>query len=258
MRVEEMNKLTKIIENKKQIKYAVNERLSKEKRLTKKTVRLLKYEAREAKNNFRDAKKIRRERQVLKSKIKLKKNYLSKNTFKTKNGHSLKKLDLESKKLNLVFKKKQLLITKKTLNKANKIRNNSGLRGVVKRKISQTVHSQIQKVSNQEETLAEWNKIKREANTRSNIYFGLKGIVTNTSKLTFKLTKGSYGLANRSLNYSKGKGFIRTPIQNSLLRKQQKKLRRLRQRLHQNKFIKTTKFLGKSTSKIAGFINNFL
>lgn len=252
-----MNKLTKIIENKNQIKYAVNERLSKEKRLTKKTVRLLKSEAREAKNDFRDAKKICRERQVLKSKIKLKKNYSSKNTFKTENGHSLKKLDLESKKLNLVFKKKQLFITKKTLNKANKMRNNSGLRGAAKRKLRQTLHSQLQKANNQEDTLTEWNKLKRQANTRSNIYFGLKGIVTNTSKLTFKLTKGSYGLANRSLNYSKGKGFIRTPIQNSLLRKQQKKLRRFRQRLLHHRAFKATKFLGKSTSKIAGFINNF-
>lgn len=252
-----MNKLTKIIENKNQIKYAVNERLSKEKRLTKKTVRLLKSEAREAKNYFREAKKIRRKRQVLKSKIKLKKNYSSKNTFKIENGHSLKKFDLESKKLNLVFKKKQLLITKKTLNKANKMRNNSGLRGVSKRKIKQKVHEQLQKTTNQEDTLAEWNKLKRQANTRSNVYFALKGTAVNTSKLAFKLTKGSYGLANRSVNYSKGKGFIKTPINNSLLKKQQKKFRRFRQRLLHHKAFKATKFLGKSTSKIAGFINNF-
>ena len=257
MRVEEMNKVTKIIKNRKKIKYAVNERLSKEKRLTKKTVRLLKSEAKNARKSFTDSKRIRRKRQILKSKIKFEKNFATNRTFKMEKNSSLKNSDISSKALNISSKKEQAFITKKTLKKAKEIRNSRGLRGVSKRKIKQKVHDQLQKTTNQEDTLAEWNKLKRQAYTRSNVYFALKGTAVNTSKLAFKLTKGSYGLANRSVNYSKGKGFIRTPINNSLLKKQQKKFRRFRQRLLQHKAFKATKFLGKSTSKIAGFINNF-
>lgn len=252
-----MNKVTKIIKNRKKIKYAVNERLSKEKRLTKKTVRLLKSEAKNARKSFTDSKRIRRKRQILKSKIKFEKNFATNRTFKMEKNSSLKNSDISSKALNISSKKEQAFITKKTLKKAKEIRNSRGLRGVSKRKIKQKVHDQLQKTTNQEDTLAEWNKLKRQAYTRSNVYFALKGTAVNTSKLAFKLTKGSYGLANRSVNYSKGKGFIRTPINNSLLKKQQKKFRRFRQRLLQHKAFKATKFLGKSTSKIAGFINNF-
>lgn len=252
-----MNKVTKIIKNRKKIKYAVNERLSKEKRLTKKTVRLLKSEAKNARKSFTDSKRIRRKRQILKSKIKFEKNFATNRTFKMEKNSSLKNSDISSKALNISSKKEQAFITKKTLKKAKEIRNSRGLRGVSKRKIKQKVHDQLQKTTNQEDTLAEWNKLKRQAYTRSNVYFALKGTAVNTSKLAFKLTKGSYGLANRSVNYSKEKGFIRTPINNSLLKKQQKKFRRFRQRLLQHKAFKATKFLGKSTSKIAGFINNF-
>lgn len=252
-----MNKVTKIIKNRKKIKYAVNERLSKEKKLTKKTVQLLKSEANTARKSFKDSKKIRRKRQILKSKIKFEKNIATNRTFKMDKNSSLKNSDISSKALNISSKKEQAFITKKTLKKAREIRNSRGLRGVSKRKIKQKVHEQLQKTTNQEDTLAEWNKLKRGATTRSNAHFILKGTVINTSKLTFKLSKGSYGLVNRSLNFSKGKGFIRTPINNSLLKNQQKKFRRFRQRLLHHKAFKATKFLGESTSKIAGFINNF-
>lgn len=222
-----MNKVTKLIKNRKKIKYAVNERLSKEKRLTKKTVRFLKSEAQKARKSFKDSKKIRRKRQVLKSKIKFEKNVATNRTFKMEKNSSLKNSDISFKALNISSKKEQAFITKKTLKKAREIRNSRGLRGVSKRKIKQKVHEQLQKTTNQEDTLAEWNKLKRQANTRSNVYFALKGTAVNTSKLAFKLTKGSYGLANRSVNYFKGKGFIRTPINNSLLKKTTKKIQKI-------------------------------
>ena len=251
-----MNKVKKFIATKKRIRIAVNKRLSQERRITKNTIRVLKSEAMVAKKNLKNAKKDHR-RKILKSKIKFVKNVTTNKTFKIAKNTSLKNLDLASKTLNISLKKEQSLITKKTLKKAREIRNSKGLRGATKRKIKQTLHSQLQNTSNQEDTLAEWNKLKRGATTRSNAHFILKGTVINTSKLTFKLSKGSYGLVNRSLNFSKGKGFIRTPINNSLLKNQQKKFRRFRQRLLHHKAFKATKFLGKSTSKIAGFINNF-
>ena len=251
-----MNKVKKFIATKKRIRIAVNKRLSQERRITKNTIRVLKSEAMVAKKNLKNAEKDHR-RKILKSKIKFVKNVTTNKTFKIAKNTSLKNLDLASETLNISFKKEQSLITKKTLKKAREIRNSKGLRGATKRKIKQKIHSQLQNTSNQEDTLAEWNKLKREATTRSNAHFILKGTVINTSKLTFKLSQGSYGLVNRSLNFSKGKGFIRTPINNSLLKNQQKKFRRFRQRLLHHKAFKATKFLGKSTSKIAGFINNF-
>lgn len=216
-----MNKVKKFIATKKRIRIAVNKRLSQERRITKNTIRVLKSEAMVAKKKLKNAKKDHR-RKILKSKIKFVKNATTNKTFKIAKNTSLKNLDLVSKTLNISLKKEQSLITKKTLKKAREIRNSKGLRGATKRKIKQTLHSQLQNTSNQEDTLAEWNKLKRGATTRSNAHFILKGTVINTSKLTFKLSKGSYGLVNRSLNFSKGKGFIRTPINNSLLKNQQK------------------------------------
>lgn len=259
-----MSKAKKILRRKIALNRSVNIRLSQEKRITRNTIRLLKQERNEARKSYsltrkkyKFSKRNSQIKQSLKSKIRLQRSSsISDNPklFKKNNRYSLENSKLES---DLTFKKDKAIIANKAYKKAKKIKNSVGMRGFVRRNIKQNLRTEIQKTTNKEDTLAEWNKLKQQANTRTNMYYALTGTAKNSSKVTYKVVKNTYGLAKRSLKLIKGKRFVKTKTNKSLFKNQRKKLRRFRQRLAHKKAFKATKFASKLVGKVVSYFNNF-
>ena len=218
-----MSKAKKILRRKIALNRSVNIRLSQEKRITRNTIRLLKQERNEARKSYsltrkkyKFSKRNSQIKQSLKSKIRLQRSSsISDNPklFKKNNRYSLENSKLES---DLTLKKDKAIIANKAYKKAKKIRNSVGMRGFVRRNIKQNLRTEIQKTTNKEDTLAEWNKLKQQANTRTNMYYALTGTAKNSSKVTYKVVKNTNGLAKRSLKLIKGKRFVKTKTNKNL------------------------------------------
>lgn len=112
------------------------------------------------------------------------------------------------------------------------------LKGEAKVSLKQDVSQQVRKVMNGDDLLnegAETYQKARRANQK--IRIGLK-VGKNTGKVALKTGKSAYGLGNRTFNFSRGRGFHRTPPDLTTRKQLMYKLRNHRQRMKAAKAAK--------------------
>ena len=70
----------------------------------------------------------------------------------------------------------------------------------IKRQVSSVAKRKGEEALGQESTLAEAVKIRQDSRRRTNTYQTTKYVVSNANRMNLKLTKGAYGLTNKSYN----------------------------------------------------------
>ncbi|MGO3600042.1 MAG: phage tail tip lysozyme [Enterococcus faecalis] len=108
----------------------------------------------------------------------------------------------------------------------------------------------------QENTLQEAVKIRQGSRQRTNTYQTTKYVVRSSHRMNVKLTKGAYGLSNRSYNYIRGRGFQRTPEEYSKMRQSAKSFRNFQNRLRASKLGKAANGSSKFMRSVIRVINN--
>lgn len=126
----------------------------------------------------------------------------------------------------------------------------------IKRQVSSVAKRKGEEALGQENTLAEAVKIRQDSRRRSNTYQTTKYVVGNANRMNMKLTKGAYGLTNKSYNYIRGRGFQRTPEEYSKMRKAAKKLRNFQNRLKASNLGKAAKGTSNFMSSVIKVLNN--
>ncbi|MET3564133.1 surface antigen [Enterococcus rotai] len=112
------------------------------------------------------------------------------------------------------------------------------LKGEAKVSLKQDVSQQARKVLSGDEILSEGVEAYQKARrANQKIRVGLK-IGKQTGKVALKTGKGTYGLGNRLLNLSRGRGFHRTPADLTTRKQLMYKLRNHRQRMKAAKAAK--------------------
>ncbi|HFD0846082.1 TPA: phage tail tip lysozyme [Enterococcus hirae] len=124
------------------------------------------------------------------------------------------------------------------------------LNNVVKTTTVATARRKVEKSAGQDDILGEGVKIRQGSRQRTHMYQSTKFLVKGSHRVTMKTGKGTYGLANRSYNFVRGRGFQKTPVEYSKVRQTAKKLRNFRQRLKMSRLGRTAS----STSRITGSI----
>ncbi|HAP4570959.1 TPA: CHAP domain-containing protein [Enterococcus faecalis] len=170
-----------------------------------------------------------------------------------------KKNYLELKKKKIAYKKAyrrtKKMDTTRVTNQAK-----AEVKGGLKREVKQKALSSVA----QEDTLKEGvNLYEKTQQTKFNLRMGLKA-TRSTTKVGVKTVKGSYGMGNRLFNFSKGRGFQRTPKEFSLPHQLMKKARNSKMRLKMAKVAKKSErglgalrslFTGKKSAvKVAALI----
>lgn len=179
-----------------------------------------------------------------------------KNVKELKRNYRLKKSELKvaiSKRDMERFKElKASLKVDRKLYRIVKKRHKKGTITIYKRTISH-LRRQIEKAAYKDDIFAEYLKQQQKAGQRKQIYHNLKKITKGTIQLTGKAIKGTYGLGNRTYNFTKGKGFRNLPNQQiTRLRKMKVKLLRMKQ----HKSIRITRKIGYLFGRGARFANN--
>lgn len=126
----------------------------------------------------------------------------------------------------------------------------------IKRQVSSVAKRKGEEALGQESTLAEAVKIRQDSRRRTNTYQTTKYVVSNANRMNLKLTKGAYGLTNKSYNYIRGRGFQGTPEEYSKMRKAAKKFRNFQNRLKASNLGKAARGISSFMSSVIKVINN--
>lgn len=125
-----------------------------------------------------------------------------------------------------------------------------------KRQVVSATKRKGEEVVGQQDILSEAVNIRQDSRTRTNTYQTTKYVVKNAHRMNMKLSKGVYGLSNKSYNYIRGKGFQRTPEEYSKLRQRAKKFRNFRNRLKASKLGRAATKTSNFAAAVARVINN--
>lgn len=179
-----------------------------------------------------DANAFRKPRQATKlSKEALKKGKKNlrvsrKNYRKLKAGEGLQVIAAKKKYLEAKTTKK---VSKKVFKQAKKTdptRVVNKAKGYAKNEIKQTsVNHMVLSPLSKDDTLREGTDLYRKVQRTKSGFKLSKDVVTSSAKASVNLSKHTYGLANRSYNMARGRGFARTPKDFTLRKQAAKKFR---------------------------------
>ncbi|MGH1649123.1 phage tail tip lysozyme [Enterococcus gilvus] len=146
--------------------------------------------------------------------------------------------------------------TAKQVLKKTKKADPSRLSKQVNRQALSAAKNKAEESMNQHDTLAEAVKLRQDGRRRTNTYQSTKYLVKSGHRVNMKLTRGAYGLSNRSYNFIRGRGFQTIPEEYSKLRQTAKRMRNFRNRLQASKAAQAARKTQGFVSSIIRVLNN--
>lgn len=169
------------------------------------------------------------------------KSQLKKHKINVKKGGKSSSIDHIIAKKKFVEDKNGKKVAKRIYQKTkakDKTRISVQLKGEAKVSLKQDMKQQARKVMHGDDLLSEGAETYQKAQrANQKIRIGLK-IGKNTGKVALKTGKSAYGLGNRTFNFSRGRGFHRTPPDLTTRKQLMYKLRNHRQRMKAAKAAK--------------------